>query len=261
MSDARVSFVLNPPPEDGELFLPPAPLLAGANVSGLQSYRELYSNSINDADAFWKTVANQLFFETTSNKGLEWNFDHRKGDVFVRFMDGARTNVAYNCLERNIARGYGSRIAYLWEGNEPGDSSFITYEELLDRVVRFSAVLRSRGVRKGDVVAIYLPMITELPIAMLACARIGALHSVVFAGFSAVSLSSRLLQAKARILVTCDGYFRGTKFVPLKSVADKAVDACAKQGLAVNSVIVVRHLDRIHHPGGVSTPAGRISQR
>uniref|UniRef100_A0A914ZVS0 Acetyl-coenzyme A synthetase n=1 Tax=Parascaris univalens TaxID=6257 RepID=A0A914ZVS0_PARUN len=225
-----------------------------ADVSNLQSYRQLYDISIHETDTFWKTVAGHLFFKKTSDKGLEWNFDHRKGDVFVRFMDGARTNVAYNCLERNIARGYGSRIAYLWEGNEPGDSSFITYEELLDRVVRFSAVLRSRGVRKGDVVAIYLPMIIELPIAMLACARIGALHSVVFAGFSAVSLSSRLLQAKARVLVTCDGYFRGAKFVPLKSVADNAIAACAKQGEPVDSVIVVRHLDRIRHPGGVPTP-------
>ncbi|VDK54349.1 unnamed protein product [Anisakis simplex] len=192
--------------------------------------------------------------DLTRKSGLEWNFDHRKGDVFVRFMDGARTNVAYNCLERNIARGYGSRIAYLWEGNEPSDSSSITYQELLDRVITFSAVLRSHGVRKGDVVGIYLPMIVELPIAMLACARIGAVHSVVFAGFSADSLSSRLIHANSRLLITCDAFFRGKKLIPIKHIANAAVAACSKEGSEVDKVIVVRHLDRVHRANGVNIP-------
>lgn len=156
-----------------QVFLPPAPLLAGAHVSGLPSYHEMYRNSINDSDAFWRTVAAELHFEKTSQKGLEYNFDAKKGKIFCRFMDGARTNISYNCLERNIQRGLGDKIAYIWEGNEPSDSATITYKELHEQVVNFSAVLRAHGVKRGDVVALYLPMITELAVAMLACARIG----------------------------------------------------------------------------------------
>ncbi|VDM79196.1 unnamed protein product, partial [Strongylus vulgaris] len=211
MSDVGVKFDLpsTPTPEE-EVFLPPAPLLAGAHVRGLQSYREKYRSSINNSDAFWKSVAEELHFEQRTSKGLEWNFDARKGDVFCRFMDGSKTNISYNCLERNIKRGYGNKVAYIWEGNEPNDSFKITYNELHSQVVNFSAVLRGHGVKKGDVVALYLPMITELAVAMLACTRIGAMHSVVFAGFSASALGARIIDAKCRVLVTADGFYRGT---------------------------------------------------
>ncbi|VDD94668.1 unnamed protein product [Enterobius vermicularis] len=250
MSDVRVNFAIEPPAEDeNEWFAPPAPLLAGAHVAGLQSYYDMYKDSINNVDEFWRTVAKQLCFEKESEKGLEWNFDSHKGNVFVRYMDGARTNIAYNCLERNIRNGYGHRTAYMWEGNEPGDSCSISYQELLDKVIAFSAVLRSRGVKKGDVVAIYLPMILELPIAMLACARIGAVHSVVFAGYSADALATRILQAKSRILITADIYFRGKKLIPIKSVANQAV-----AGLPLKTVIVVRHAHRIRRPNGNVIP-------
>ncbi|MFH4979550.1 hypothetical protein AB6A40_006259 [Gnathostoma spinigerum] len=249
MSDARVKFAIEPKcsKDDDDVFVIPAPLLAGAHVPGFQSYQDLYRDSINDPDTFWKLVASELYFETPSDKGLEWNFDHRKGDVFVRFMEGARTNVAYNCLERNIAKGYGSRTAFIWEGNEPNDSRAITFHDLLDQVIAFSAVLRSHGVRKGDVVAIYLPMIIELPVAMLACARIGAVHTVVFAGFSADSLAARMLQSHARVLVTADAFLRGTKVIPLKQIADVAVSLCEKQQEPIRSVILLQHIDRVHH--------------
>lgn len=133
----------------------------------------MYRSSINDSDAFWKTVAAELYFEKTSSKGLEYNFDAKKGKIFCRFMDGCRTNIAYNCLERNIQRGLGDKVAYIWEGNEPSDSYQITYRELHEQVVNFSAVLRAHGVKRGDVVALYLPMVMELAVAMLACVRIG----------------------------------------------------------------------------------------
>uniref|UniRef100_A0A915E051 Acetyl-coenzyme A synthetase n=1 Tax=Ditylenchus dipsaci TaxID=166011 RepID=A0A915E051_9BILA len=229
MSDCKVKFELNGVPED--IFQPPAPLLAGAHVRGLQSYHELYSDS-----------------------GLEHNFDHRKGEVFVRFMVGARTNIAYNCLERNIAKGLGSKIAYKWEGNEPEDESSITYQQLLDNVIAFSAVLQSKGVRKGDVVALYLPMVLELPVAMLACARIGAVHSVVFAGFSSDSLASRIVQAKAKVLVTADGFYRGNKTINLKQLADHAVELCTQQGSSLDHVIVLQHLKRVKTPKGAVVP-------
>lgn len=245
-----MKFAIGESPDDDEphWFDPPAPVMAGAHVSGMKTYHEMYGNSINNSEQFWKTVAQQLYFESESDKGLEWNFDPRQGSVFVRFMDGAKTNVAYNCLERNVLRGYGDRTAYIWEGNEPGDSKQITYQELLDKVVTFSAVLRSHGVRKGDVVSIYLPMILELPIAMLACARIGAIHSIIFAGFGASALAARILQAKARIVVTNDIYFRGKKLIPIKTIANQALDICSSQGHVVDTVIVVHHADRIQCP-------------
>uniref|UniRef100_A0A914C3N4 acetate--CoA ligase n=1 Tax=Acrobeloides nanus TaxID=290746 RepID=A0A914C3N4_9BILA len=183
-----------------EIFHPPEKLQENAHIRGMDMYQQLYRESIEDLDRYWKQVASELYFEKHSDKGLEWNFDHRKGDVFVKFLDGAKTNIAYNCLERNIQKGLGSKIAYIWEGNEPGDYKTITYSELLEQVVKFSEVLRSKGVRKGDVVAIYMPMVLELPVALLACARIGASHSVVFAGFSADSLASRIQQAKAKLM-------------------------------------------------------------
>lgn len=254
MSDVHVKFNLNGAVPDEEVFLPPAPLLAGAHVSGLPSYYEKYSSSINDSDAFWKTVAAELHFEQTSSKGLEYNFDAKKGKIFCRFMDGARTNVSYNCLERNIERGLGDKVAYIWEGNEPSDSSKITYKELHDQVVNFSAVLRGHGVKRGDVVALYLPMIMELAVAMLACARIGAMHSVVFAGFSAESLATRIVDANCRVMVTADGFYRGTKSVDLKKIANAAVVLAEAEGTTVTSLIMVNHLARITIPESSVAP-------
>ncbi|CAG9537555.1 unnamed protein product [Cercopithifilaria johnstoni] len=256
MSDAQIKFTISQTcdvKEKEEWFVPPAPILAGAHVRGIDSYREMYSNSINNADEFWKTVAKELYFEKKSDKGLEWNFDYRKGDVYVHFMEGARTNIAYNCLEQNISKGYGSRTALLWEGNEPGDCCSVTFQDLFDKVVTFSAVLRSHGVKKGDVVVIYLPMILELPIAMLSCARIGAVHAVVFAGFSSDALAARICQTKARILVTADGYYRGKKFVTLKMIADNAVVQCNISGKPVERVIIVQHLERVRNPNGTDS--------
>nr|CAD2172855.1 unnamed protein product [Meloidogyne enterolobii]CAD2189064.1 unnamed protein product [Meloidogyne enterolobii] len=234
--------------EPEEIFQPPT--IKEAHVSGLFKYQEMYNKSIKNPDEFWKSVAEKLFFEKFSEKGLEWNFDKRKGEIFIRFMNGSKTNIAYNCLERNIKNGLENRIAYFWEGNEPGDEKSITYGELLKEVIKFSSVLRSKGVRKGDVVAIYLPMILELIVAMLACARIGAIHSVVFAGFSADSLASRITHARSRILITADGCFRGNKLIDLKSLADKAANICTLRGESLDNIIVVEHLKKIRIPEG-----------
>uniref|UniRef100_A0A183FA96 acetate--CoA ligase n=1 Tax=Heligmosomoides polygyrus TaxID=6339 RepID=A0A183FA96_HELPZ len=147
------------------------------------------------------------------------------------------------------------QVAYIWEGNEPLDNFKITYSELHAQVVNFSAVLRAHGVRKGDVVALYLPMVIELAVAMLACARIGAMHSVVFAGFSASALGARIIDAKCRVLVTADGFFRGTKLVDLKRIADEAVLVADEGGVEVQSVIVVEHQKRVSVPNTCSSPA------
>uniref|UniRef100_A0A1I8BJ98 acetate--CoA ligase n=1 Tax=Meloidogyne hapla TaxID=6305 RepID=A0A1I8BJ98_MELHA len=237
--------------EQEEIFQPPTSLINEKTfISGLSNYYEMYNQSIKNPDNFWKSVAEKLYFEKFSDKGLEWNFDKRKGEIFIRFMNGSKTNIAYNCLERNIKNGLENRIAYFWEGNEPGDEKSITYGELLKEVIKFSSVLRSKGVRKGDVVAIYLPMILELPIAMLACAHIGAIHSVVFAGFSADSLASRITHARSRILITADGCFRGNKLIDLKYLADKAANICTLRGESLDNIIVVEHLKRIRIPEG-----------
>ncbi|CAB3403000.1 unnamed protein product [Caenorhabditis bovis] len=262
MSDVHVKFNLanDGDYQDEDIFLPPAPLLAGAHVSGLQSYHDLYRDSVNNSDEFWRTVASELHFEQSSSKGLEWNFDAKKGPIFCKFMDGAKTNLSYNCLERNIKKGLGNKVAYIFEGNEPSDNSRITYQELLDKVICFSAVLRSHGVKRGDVVALYLPMVPELAVAMLACARIGAQHSVVFAGFSAESLSARIVDARCRVIVTADGVFRGSKPINLKSIADSAVKLAAADGVEVSTVIMVEHLKRVTIPEGAEVPKISINE-
>ncbi|VDL83999.1 unnamed protein product [Nippostrongylus brasiliensis] len=238
-----------------EVYPPPASISAKAHVPSMQIYQEMYNASINDSDAFWKSVAEELYFAQGSSKGLEWNFDPRKGDVFCRFMDGAKTNISYNCLERNLERGLGDKVAYFWEGNEPTDSFKITYAELHAQVVNFSAVLRAHGVKKGDAVAIYLPMIMELAVAMLACARIGAMHSVVFAGFSAEALGARITDAKGRVLITADGFYRGTKYINLKQITDEAVRIAAEGGVDIRSVIVVSHQKRVTVPKTSERPS------
>uniref|UniRef100_A0A915Q709 Acetyl-coenzyme A synthetase n=1 Tax=Setaria digitata TaxID=48799 RepID=A0A915Q709_9BILA len=237
MSDARVKFSVpetHGVGEDEEWFVPPAPILAGAHVRGIDSYREMYSNSINNADEFWKTVAKELYFEKESKKGLEWNFDCRKGDVYVHFMEGAQTNIAYNCLERNINKG-----------------NLAVKSEFKGMVL----VRRCCGkeMSPGHAVVIYLPMTLELPIAMLSCARIGAVHAVVFAGFSSDALAARICQTEARILITADGYYRGKKLVTLKKIADSALVECIAVDKPVDKVIVIKHLERIRKPNGTAS--------
>uniref|UniRef100_A0A7E4VXI0 Acetyl-coenzyme A synthetase n=1 Tax=Panagrellus redivivus TaxID=6233 RepID=A0A7E4VXI0_PANRE len=219
------------------------------------NYRQQYNESVHNGDEFWTNVANELHFRRRSGKGLEYNFDHRKGEVFVKFMDGSITNVAYNCLEKNIISGMGNKVAYKWEGNVKGDACEITYSELRDKVVEFARVLKSRGVKKGDVVALYLPMIIDLPVAMLACARIGAIHSVVFAGFSSNALAERVKQAGAKVLVTCDGFYRAEKYIPMKQIADDAVKVCEDAKHPVESVLCLEHLKTVTRPSHTTDKA------
>ncbi|KAI6220662.1 Acetyl-coenzyme A synthetase [Aphelenchoides fujianensis] len=233
-----------------EVYEPPSPLRAGALLNSLPGYQQLYARSVADPNAFWLEAARGLHFEKFSGRGLEWNWDVRKGDVFTRFLAGSKTNVAFNCLERIIAEGHGKRVAYYWEGNEMGDQKSITYEELLAEVITFSAVLRSKGVRKGDLVALCMPMVLEFVVAMLACARIGAPHAVIFAGFSAESVAERMVQANARTLITADAFPRGPKVVNLKAIADEAVALCKSRDHSVQNVIVVEHIARVTLPDG-----------
>jgi acetyl-CoA synthetase len=173
----------------------------------------IYTDAERDWQGFWARQALALDWSKEWDTILEWNAP------FAKWFVGGTLNAAHNCVDRHVAAGHGDQVAFHWEG-EPGDTREITYAQLLDEVSRTANALKSFGVRKGDRVAIYLGMVPELPIAMLACARIGAAHSVVFGGFTAQSLRDRINDAEARVLVTADGEWRRGNVLSLKDIAD-----------------------------------------
>jgi len=210
-------------------FPPPDDFKAEALVTDTSMYDE----ADQDYEGFWARQAAELLdWSTDWHTVLEWDVP------FAKWFVGGQLNVAHNCLDRHVEAGRGDRVAYHWEG-EPGDTRTITYAELQDEVARFANVLKDLGVGKGDRVAIYMPMIPELPVAMLACARIGAPHSVVFGGFSAESLRERINDAEARVLVTADGGWRRGKAIPLKVNADEALEGTP----SIEHVVVVRRTE------------------
>jgi acetyl-CoA synthetase len=205
--------------------IPPSPGFAkNANARDAA----IYARAAEDPEGFWAEQAGLLEWTTPWHTVLEWELP------FAKWFVGGTLNVSVNCLDRHVRAGGGGKIAYYFEG-EPGDRKTLTYAQLLAEVCRFANALRALGIRKGDRVAIYMPMIPELPVAMLACARIGAAHSVVFGGFSADALSGRIQDAGARLLITADGGWRRGAKVPLKHNADEAVAQCP----TIEHVVVV----------------------
>jgi acetyl-CoA synthetase len=195
----------------------------------------IYERAAADPEAFWVEQAERLDWFEKWHTVSEWN------PPWVKWFLGGKLNVAYNCLDRHVGRGGGDKVAYYWEG-EPGEERVITYRELHEEVSRFANGLKSLGVGKGDRVAIYLGMIPELPVAMLACARIGAAHSVVFGGFSAEALKDRINDAQAKVLITADGGYRRGQVVPLKQSSDDAVKDCP----SIEHVVTVRRTGGKH---------------
>jgi acetyl-CoA synthetase len=222
--------------------VPPA-VAANAHIDR-DRYLKMYRESIDDPDAFWSRQAEQ--FLTWEKR---WDRVHRADftRADIKWFEGARLNVAWNCLDRHLAKR-ADQTAIIWEGDEPGTDAKLTYRELHQRVCRFANVLKAQGVKKGDRVSIYLPMIPEAAVAMLACARIGAVHSVVFGGFSPDSLRDRILDSDCQVVITADEGVRGGKHVPLKANTDQAAAQCPN----VKHVIVVRHTG-----GKVGWVAGR----
>ncbi len=205
---------------------------ARARIRSLDEYRALHEWSLRDPDAYWAEQAKRIEWTSPFAAVSQWNFETAE----IAWFLGGRTNVAYNCIDRHLDGPRKNRAALIWEGDSPSDSKTLTYQQLHREVCRFANVLKTHGVKKGDRVTLYLPMVLELPIAMLACARIGAIHSVVFGGFSSESLRDRITDCGSRILVTADNGLRGGKLIPLKRNADEAVKQCPD----VTRVIVVR---------------------
>ncbi|MDP9295153.1 MAG: acetate--CoA ligase [Actinomycetota bacterium] len=197
--------------------------------------RSIYERAEADHEGFWAEEAERLSWFEPWERVMDWN------PPWVKWFVGGKLNVSYNCLDRHVEAGGGDKVAFHWEG-EPGDRRTITYAELLDEVCRFANALKSLGVRKGDRVNIYLGMVPELPVAMLACARIGAPHSVVFGGFSAEALKDRINDAQAKVLITADGGYRRGAEVPLKHNAEEAL----KETPTVEHVITVRRTGGDH---------------
>jgi acetyl-CoA synthetase len=208
----------------------------------MEEYQEEYQRSIEDPESFWAEKAEEFHWFKPWDTVCSYNYNMDEGPISIRWFDGGTTNIAYNCLDRHLA-SKGDQVAIIWEGNEPGEDSTLTYRELHQQVCKFANVLKSRGVGKGDRVSIYLPMVPELAVAMLACARIGAIHSIVFGGFSADALGDRIVDATCTTLITANGTHRGDKPIPMKPVADQAMaTADARMDQAVQTCIVVERV-------------------
>jgi acetyl-CoA synthetase len=213
-------------------------------IRSFEEYQAQYRRSIEEPEAFWGDVASSFLWKKPWQQVLDWNFDQPD----VRWFSGGSLNITENCLDLHLETR-GDQTALIWEPNEPGDQpEFISYRELHRRVCRYANVLKQQGIRKGDRVCIYMPMIPDLAVAVLACARIGAIHSVVFAGFSAQSLADRINDAGAVAVLCSDGLCRGNKEIPVKAVVDEALEQCS----TVQYVIMSR---RTYWP--VAMKAGR----
>jgi acetyl-CoA synthetase len=211
--------------QEGRTFPPPEEFKRAALVTGA----EIYDEANEDREGFWARQAAELDWFEEWDTILDWQVPYAKWFV------GGKLNVAYNCVDRHVEAGHGDQVAYHWEG-EPGDTRTITYADLLDEVQRAANALKELGVGKGDRVAVYLPMIPELPVTMLACARIGAVHSVVFGGFSAAALRDRINDSECKVLVTADGGWRRGSVAPLKPAADEALEETP----SIEKVLVVK---------------------
>jgi acetyl-CoA synthetase len=200
----------------------PVPANFGDAHINAEQYQAMYQRSITDRDGFWSEMANE-FLSWDKPWDSVVNYDFVKGEA--QWFAGGKLNVSYNCIDRHLpARA--QQTAFIWEGDNPADSKHVTYAELKDEVCKLANALKNRGVKKGDRVCIYMPMIPEAAYAMLACTRIGAVHSVVFGGFSPEALKDRILDSDCQTLITADGGVRGGREIPLKVNADKALDAC-----------------------------------
>ncbi|MBN1419714.1 MAG: acetate--CoA ligase [Planctomycetes bacterium] len=216
-----------------KVYAPPENVSKMAHIKSMAEYEKLYKESISDPEAFWAKIGERITWFKKWDRVRQYDFDAAE----IKWYSGGKLNVSYNCLDRHLEKR-GDQPALIWEGDDPKTSKTITYKELHREVCKFANVLKSKGVKKGDRVCIYLPMILELPIAMLACTRIGAIHSIVFGGFSADSLRDRILDSQCEVVITADYGLRGGRKIPLKQTSDTAVS----QSPCARLCIVVKHV-------------------
>ena len=217
--------------KEERLFKPPEQFVAKARVASAQEYQRLWGEAVADPEGFWGNLAQELHWFRPYEKVLQWD------EPFAKWFVGGQTNVSYNCLDAHLGTPRQNKAALVWEG-EPGDVRVLTYQTLYQEVCKFANVLKGLGVQRGDVVAMYMPMVPELAIAMLACARIGAVHSIVFAGFSAEAIADRNNDASAKVQITADAGWRRGKQLPLKA----NVDAALEKSPTVEKCIVLRRV-------------------
>ena len=214
--------------DSNDLVQPPLAASENAHLKNMEEYQTMYQKSIDDPEGFWAEVADEFHWYSKWETVRGYNYDRRDGPISVEWFKGAKTNVCYNCVDRHL-ESRADKTAIIWEGNEPGEDATISYRQLHEQVSRFANVLKSRGVKKGDRVSIYMPMVPEAAVAMLACARIGAVHSVVFGGFSAEALADRIVDSDCKTLITANGTFRGSKAIPMKPNADQAMASASER--------------------------------
>jgi len=219
--------------KEGRVFPPPKEFSEKAHIGSMEEYEKLWNEANQDIEAFWDKYAKELHWFKPYDKVLEWD------EPFAKWFVGGQTNVSYNCLDKNIEEGRGDKPAIIWEGEPVGETKTYTYNELHAEVCKFANVLKKLGIQQGDVVAMYMPMVPELAIALLACARIGAVHSVVFGGFSAEAIADRNNDASAKLQITADGGWRRGKELPLKTNVDEAL----KKSPTVEKCIVLKRID------------------
>ena len=229
-SEKQIANVMN----ETRVFPPSPEFVSRAAIGSIEAYQSMYDASIADPIGFWAEQAREhLHWFEPFHTCLEWN------EPLAKWFLGGKTNVSYNCLDAHVLAGRGDRVAFHWEG-EPGDKRTLTYSDLLDEVSRFASALTKLGIQKGDRVSIYMPMVPELPIAMLACARIGAIHSVIFGGFSAEAIADRNNDAQAKLIITADGGWRRGKVLGLKQTVDEAL----AKSPSVEHCIVLKRVDQ-----------------
>jgi acetyl-CoA synthetase len=227
--------------KDGRYY-PPTKMSETTYIHSMEEYQKLYERSLKDPDGFWGEVAGQFYWKEKWTKVTEQNYDLQKGKISIKWFVNGKTNITYNALDRHLATR-GDQPALLFEPNELNDEKrALTYKQLHAEVCKLANVLKKLGVKKGDRVSIYMPMIPELAISLLACARIGAVHSVVFGGFSADSLKDRILDSTCKVLITTDGGYRGAKAFGVKENGDRAMEGCEKAGHKVDACIVFKHV-------------------
>ncbi|KAL7668930.1 hypothetical protein ACOME3_009611 [Neoechinorhynchus agilis] len=233
---------------DEETYSPPSRVVNVSLVKSLSEYEDMYQRSTDDPSSFWAQFVDNFYWhkKPDSSKLLEYRFCDK--DPLISWFPGGYTNLCYNCLDFNISKGIASEVAFDWIGNDPSQTMTYTYSDLLKEVTALSLALVSLGIKEGDVVAVYTGMVPETIVAMLATARIGAVHMVVFGGYSSDALAARMIDSKARILVTIDGCYRATKLIRMENIAKKAVSLCRavqdEKKYMFEKIIIKRHLNR-----------------